>query len=235
MTNLRGLSPSEKILGAARIRCEAEANALLGHPDHAMEAAVAQADQTEARVLQVLGAGECPTGAGGEIVPFGDGFTRTATYKDTVKAPSLVTAEASRARLDLADNAGVLPAALDIADTIEARDSTERNLAAQMALLHKLIMKSGALAISCLERAEGCIQAKDREIHTIQANRMVNTVARASAEHQAAMLTLQRVRSGGKQNITVTHIQNTQVNDGGKAIIAGGGPGAIHTRGGTEK
>jgi hypothetical protein len=235
MTSLRGLKTTDKIMGAARIRCEAEANKLLGQPDHAMAAEVAHADKVEAGLHTVRGPGELEPGAGGEIVPHADGFTLAAHYKNTVQAPSYVTAEASRARLDLADAAGVLTSALDIADTIEARDSTERNLAAQMALLHKLVMKAGILAISGLERAESCILAKDREIYTIQSNRMVNTVARASAEYQGAMLTLQRVRSGGKQNITVTHIQNTQVNDGGKAVITGGAVDGPDTTGGETR
>jgi hypothetical protein len=222
MTTLRGLRPTDKILGAARIRCEAEANRLLGRPDHAMEAEMAQADRVEAGVHAVLGPGEAEMGAGGEIVPHADAFNRAASYIDTVKTPSYVTAEASRSRLDLANKAGVLTSALDIADTIDAKDSTEKNLAAQMALLHRVVMEVGTLAISCIERANGCIMAKDREMYSVQTQRAVNTIARASAEYQGAMLTLQRVRSGGKQNITVTHIQNTQVNQGGKAVITGG-------------
>jgi hypothetical protein len=64
--------------------------------------------------------------------------------------------------------------------------------------------------------------------------RMVNAMSRASAEFQNCMTTFQKMRSGGKQNITVTHVQNTQVNDGGLAVVTTG-PGAHHTGGDAGK
>jgi hypothetical protein len=47
---------------------------------------------------------------------------------DTVAHPDYVTAEASRDRLALANQAGSLSLALDAADTIQAQDSLEKML-----------------------------------------------------------------------------------------------------------
>jgi hypothetical protein len=107
-------------------------------------------------------------------------------------------------------------------------------LAGQMALLQKVTMLAGKRAAEALENMEGVIDPKYREAHSVQANRMVNAMSRASAEFQNAMTTLQKMRSGGKQNITVTHVQNTQVNDGGLAVVTTG-PGAQHLGGDAGK
>lgn len=222
--NMQGGS---RVIGAARIRVEAEANKLMNRPDHAVQAEMRHAEKLEAGALAVVGPDAFPQGAGGEIVPRGTAYVATAGYIDTVKNPSLVAAEASRARLDLADNAGVLSEALDLCETIGARDNTERNLAAQMAIAHKIAMLSGRQACECLQFGRGALDPRHREQYSIQGQRYTNTMARASAEYQNAMLTVQKLRSGGKQNITVTHIQNTQVNDGGQAVVTSGVGGPV--------
>ena len=73
-----------------------------------------------------------------------------------------------------------------------------------------------------LETFRAIVRPQDMESYTVQLNRLVGTVARASAEFQNGLLTLTKKRSGGKQNITVTHVQNTQVNSGGQAVVTGG-------------
>ena len=45
--------------------------------------------------------------------------------RNTVADPSYITADASKSRLDLAFDAGVLETGLDAAETIEARNSLE--------------------------------------------------------------------------------------------------------------
>ena len=218
---------SDRIMGAARIRVEAEANKLLHRPDHAVQADLAYAEKLQMGAMAALGPDVFPQGAGGELVPQGNAYVAPAPYIDTVKNPSLVTAEASRTRLDMANNAGVLSLALDICDTIQARDTTERMLAEQMALMHKVTMQAGHRASEYWQQAQGAIDRKFREECSIQAQRATNSMSRASAEYQNAMLTLQKVRTGGKQTITVTHIQNTQVNEGGKAVVTSGVGGAL--------
>lgn len=193
---LKGTNPgSSRVLSAARIRCEAEANSM-ARPDSLHSADHAHADKIETAALAVMGEGEFELSVGGELIPHGTGHNLPAHYRNTVQAPSFVTAEASRTRLDLADQCGVPETTLDLCDTIEARDSTERMLAGQMALLNKVTMKAGKRAAECLDYMEGAIDRNYRQAMSVQANRMVNSFARASAEFQNCMATLQRRHVG---------------------------------------
>ena len=234
MDNRINRPAAQRILTAARIRSEAEESALC--KGDAMEFDRITADKLEASAFEALLPGDIEHGMAGELVPVTRGQLVAAHYKDTMKTPSLVTAEASRTRLDLASAADVLETSLDLCDTIEASNAAERMLAGQMALLHKLAMKAGARAAESLERIEGVIDIKYREAGTIQANRLIGSMARASDTFQNGMMTLAKVRSGGKQNITVTHVQNTQVNSGGQAVVTGspGGQGGVMVEGATN-
>src|SRR4051812_9782134 len=108
------------MLGAARIEAE--------EADDSRDSSLA--DDYRAQALAPLSAELIVPGAGGELVPTDCG-KGAAEWRllNTVENPSYVTADASRARLDLAQQAGALEEALDAADTIEARDSLERMLA----------------------------------------------------------------------------------------------------------
>jgi hypothetical protein len=57
-------------------------------------------------------------------------------------APDYVTASASRERLELANEAGSLDLALDMADSIQAQDSLEKMLVHEMAVLHRGMMRA---------------------------------------------------------------------------------------------
>ena len=48
--------------------------------------------------------------------------------------------------------------------------------------------------------------------------RLTNAAARMMDSYQSALLTLQKIRTGGKQIVVVQHVQ---VSDGGQAVIAG--------------
>ncbi len=39
--------------------------------------------------------------------------------------------------------------------------------------------------------------------------------------YQQGLLTLQKLRTGGKQTVVVQHVQHLQVSDGGEAVVAG--------------
>jgi hypothetical protein len=80
-------------------------------------------------------------GAGGELI---DREKVGSHLVDTVAHPDYVTAEASRDRLGLANQAGSLSLALDAADTIQAQDSLEKMLVHQMAVLHYGMMRAAA-------------------------------------------------------------------------------------------
>jgi hypothetical protein len=133
--------------------------------------------------------------------------------------------DASRDRLNLADLAGVLELALDTSDTIGAKNSLEKMLAHQMAVLHRSIMKltirmEDMQLPSSLRRGESQERERNQEIC-----RLAGTIARLTASYQSGLLALQRVRSGGRQVVTVQHIH---VAEGGQAVVAG----KINGRGG---
>src|SRR5829696_1847933 len=57
-----------------------------------------------------------------------------------------------------------------------------------------------------------------RERASIQATRLAGALGRMSGSFQQGMGTLQRIRFGGRQVVTVQHVQ---VNEGGQALVAG--------------
>lgn len=136
---------------------------------------------------------------------------------DTVKqAPDALTAAASRSRLNLLGDAGLTNLAMDAAVSIQAQNSLEKMLAHQMAASHKLALEFSAGAHETLAafKADG-----HRRPHLSQeAVRLANASARMMNSFQTAFLTLQRVRSGGKQVVVVQHVD---VREGGQAVVAG--------------
>src|SRR5215211_653167 len=91
---------------------------------------------------------------GGELVPAESDHRHGGSMRNTVAYPSYITADASKSRLDLAFDAGVLETGLDAAETIEARNSLEKMMAHQMAAQHSSIMKLFGAAQS-LHRTHG--------------------------------------------------------------------------------
>jgi hypothetical protein len=148
-------------------------------------------------------------GVGGELVPLG------SELRDTVTNPDYVTVDASRDRLELAQRGGVLELALDAADTIDAKNSLEKMLVHQMSVLHRQIMKLTA-RIDDLE-LQFPRQESSKERNE-QICRLASTVASLTASYQTGILDLQRIRSGGRQVVTVQHVH---VGEGGQAVVAG--------------
>jgi len=157
-------------------------------------------------------------GAGGELI---DREKVGSHLVDTVAHPDYVTAEASRDRLALANQAGSLGLALDAADTIQAQDSLEKMLVHQMAVLHRGMMRATARMDEELDAA-GVIDPNKREAANVRACRLAGAISRMSATYQQGLLTLQRKRTGGSQHVTVKHIhQQVNVTEGGQAVVAG--------------
>ncbi len=142
--------------------------------------------------------------------------------KDTLENPDLVNAMASRNRMELALDvgAGCLNAALDAAETVEARDALERMAAHQMAAAHEAAMKAIALGVKSIEDAARCGRQAQ-----VEGCRLLNTAARLMSAYSSTMSALAKVRSGGRQEVVVQHVN---VTDGGQAVVAGsvGSPGA---------
>ena len=65
--------------------------------------------------------------------------------RDIMTNPGYVTLDASRDRLALANLAGVLELALDASDTVAPKNSLEKMLVHQMAVLHRQTMKLSVL------------------------------------------------------------------------------------------
>src|SRR5262245_26682066 len=61
-----------------------------------------------------------------------------------------------------------------------------------------------------------------REAANVRACRLAGAISRMSATYQQGLLTLQRKRTGGNQQVTVKHIhQQVNVTQGGQAVVAG--------------
>jgi hypothetical protein len=131
------------------------------------------------------------------------------------KSPSVLNAEASRGRLDLASKAGALVAAVDAAETIKPRNSLERMLAHQLAALHNAAM---TMLANAKDLGRQHIANPGNQALSVESARSANSASRLITTYQNGMLALDRIRRGGKQTVTVQHMH---VTDGGQAIVAG--------------
>ena len=157
-------------------------------------------------------------GRGGElVVPTKENMMDRPGLVDTANSdPDMLTAAASVARLDLVADAGALSVGVDAADTIQASNSLEKMLAHQMGVAHTMAMK---FAADAQDELFGYKSFGQRHPHrSIEAARMANVAARLMEAYQRAALTLLRMRNGGRQVVTVQHVNIS----GGQAIVAGG-------------
>ena len=118
--------------------------------------------------------------------------------------------------MELADKAQVLELGIDAAATIKAENSLEKMLAHQMAAAHTLAMELQVEGRELLR-----LYKRNGHIHqslSIEAGRMFNAAARMMDTYQHGLLTIAKVRSGGKQTVVVQHVS---VGDGGRAMVAG--------------
>jgi hypothetical protein len=142
---------------------------------------------------------------------------------DTLQTPDLVKATASLERLRLLREVGCVELAHDVAETIQPRNSLERLLAGQLASAHLASLKLLTLGLDYAARTTQWQQAD-----AVEACRLVNASARLMSVFQEGLLTLAKLRTGGKQVVVVQHVY---VNDGGQAVVAGdlttGGSSAV--------
>jgi hypothetical protein len=98
----------------------------------------------------------------------------------------------------------------------DARNSIERMLFHQMATAHVHAMK-------CFEMSMG-FNLPSNGLLTVEQVRLLNAAARLMDVYQNGVVVHHRLRTGGKQTVTVKHVvvhQQVQVNEGGRAVIAG--------------
>ena len=208
------------VLAAEQTRAEAAADP---HRSTAVDLARADKWEGQARTKQ-LPSTRTEIGAGGELIDREDRWDELGVV-NTVADPDYVTASASRERLELASEAGSLSFALDAAETIQARDSLEKMLVHQMAVLHRGMMRAAIRMNEEISRLNEQLYHLDegkREAANVRACRLAGAISRMSATYQQGLLTLQRKRTGGNQQVTVKHIhQQVNVTQGGQAVVAG--------------
>jgi hypothetical protein len=145
--------------------------------------------------------------------------TKQSWIVDTVtERGDMLTAEASMERLDLVAAAGTLTMAVDAAESIQAANSLERMLVHQMATAHKVAMTMAAKAGEFASSIKSWDTQTRQQLQSIEAARMAAASARMMETFQRGLLTLERLRNGGKQTVVVQHVN---VADGGQAVVAG--------------
>jgi hypothetical protein len=158
-------------------------------------------------------------GVGGELVPasiMGEN-SRALEFADTVQNPNYVTVDASRDRLDLAHEAAALESALDAAESIDAKNSLEKMLAHQLAAGHRSAMKLVA-EMNRQTNYLANVRGSEQDRMNVQVTRLAGATARMMTAFQQGLATLQRLRTGGQQIVTVQHVE---VRDGGQAVVTG--------------
>jgi hypothetical protein len=150
---------------------------------------------------------------GGEVAQRADGDrpwdSRRANLVDTLEHPNMITVEASEQRTSDLMHVDILAPGLDAVVTAGATNSLEKMLCHQVAAAHHVAMRM-------LGDAVGPIALRPME--PVEQVRLANAAARMMDVFQAGLLTLQRLRTGGRQEVVVQHVQ---VNEGGQAVVAG--------------
>lgn len=226
MTDNTGMTTADAIQAQARARRKrASAQAMreeLGDRIGARfeDAAAVAMEESAARALDPLShvTHALHPGNGGELlVATKEVLAGKPAIVDTVRQRGdMLAADASLQRLDLAGEAGALVMAVDAAESIQAQNSLERELVHQMAAAHALAMKMIGAA---REDLTAYATTGHRYPHRSQeAARMATTAARLMDAYQRGLLTLDRLRSGGRQTVVVQHVT---VAEGGQAVVAG--------------
>jgi hypothetical protein len=187
--------------------------------------ALAQADTMEGLVTDFLDIGTHVTGPqqvgnGGElIVRTSEAMGTIPGVVDTVReSPDMLSAGASRQRLELTGNA--LSMAVDAAKSIGARNSPEKMLAHEMAAAHRLAMLFAQQSERLIDRHE--TWGPINPVRSIEAARLANASAKMMTAFQEGLLVLERIRRGGRQTVRVVHVhQQVAVGKGGNAVVAG--------------
>ena len=131
--------------------------------------------------------------------------------------------DASVVRTDLLfeTHQDLLPLAIDVAQSAEAENSLEKMLAHQLAALHLLMMKSTRRALQFEQRVS--THEALPQPSSIELGRLTSSVARMAMAFQEGLGTLQRLKHGTAQTVTVRHVT---VQAGAQAVIGtvqGGG------------
>ena len=139
----------------------------------------------------------------------------------TLADPNTIAVDASEQRAMAATRVGVLSPAMDAIVTANAKNSIEKMLCHQLAAVHDAGME---LLIRVRETA------LMGQLPVAEIVRLTNGAARLFDTYQTGCLTLQKMKTGGKQHVVVQHQQLVNVSNGGQAVVA-----AKVSRGGSRK
>jgi hypothetical protein len=181
--------------------------AISADPAYAMELQIeaqcnyASADELEHSFLPstivsgevVLSEAERPDGSGGSAL------------RNTLANPDTAAIVASMERTELLTRCGtdVLALGIDAAQSIPDANSLEKMLAHQMALAHKAYFRV----------MESALEQRD----SVEMARLINASCRLTTTFQQGLLAINRVRNGGKQTVTVQHVNI----NGGQTVVTG--------------
>jgi hypothetical protein len=150
-------------------------------------------------------------------------------------APPVAAQQAALHRQELLMEAGNVDAvalALETARTVAPRNSLEQMLVDQLAGAHQLIMTLMAKSQHFAESVTSWDPKARQQLQSIETARLAGAVARAMDTFQRGMLTLERLRNGGRQVMVVQHVQ---VKEGGRAVVAGAVKSGKARRRGSER
>ena len=197
----------------------ADANRWRGVPDRLCQR---DAGKLEAEAAEMLTPDVPAEVSLGEVIPpvapDGAARCRSISIRDTLQNPDQVARDASAERTDLLlrDSVDVTALAIDAADSIGAGNSLEKMLAHQMAASHKAAFEMMDKGLQLAQRIDGCTNAKAIQVFSTESTRLMNASARMMQSFQQGLTTLQKIRTGGNQTMTVQHVH---VSDGGQVLI----------------
>jgi hypothetical protein len=159
----------------------------------------------ELQAEQLLSA--TPEVSAGEVVPAArEPNDITAWHiKNTLLDPDAVASEASERRVSRALEGDVLELALDAAESAGAKNSLEKMLCHQMAGAHDCSMKLLARAF-------------DPKNPPAVVAQLANAAAKLMNAYQGGLMALQKMRTGGRQVVTVQHVS---ISGNAQAVVAG--------------
>jgi hypothetical protein len=142
---------------------------------------------------------------------------------NTLDNPGQAAIDASISRTDLLASApaDIVALAVDAAASAKADNSLMKMLAHQLALIHTLAMKTGSRALE-FEKRQGVLDEGFKQTDSVELARLAQATGRLTSTFQDGLLTLQRMRNGGSQTMTIRHVND---HAGGQALIGNVKPG----------
>lgn len=132
-----------------------------------------------------------------EVLPSKPGY-----LKDTLSDPDLAAVESSETRGRLLKMNDAVALGVDVSNTIQASNTAEKLIAHEVAVAHKVAMEQ---AMRASNESDPAMEIKRLQI-----------AARMMSSAQQGLLALQKLKTGGTQNVVVQHVH---VEAGGQAVV----------------